>query len=48
MLQGDTVLIDWRLVKVDGLLLTERRVVERVLDEARRAVDTELAGGAGA
>lgn len=48
VLQGDTVLIDWRLVKVDGLLLTERRVVERVLDEARRAVDTELAGGAGA
>ena len=48
VLQGDTVLIDWRLVKVDGLLLTERRVVERVLDEARRAVDTELSGGAGA
>lgn len=48
VLQGDTVLIDWRLVKVDGLLLTERRVVERVLDEARRAVDTEMAGGAGA
>ncbi|GAF68228.1 unnamed protein product, partial [marine sediment metagenome] len=45
VLQGDAVRIDWRLVKVDGILLTERRVIERVLDEARRAVDAELGEG---
>jgi hypothetical protein len=44
VLQGDTVRIDWRLVKVDGLLLTEHKIVEWALDEARRAVDAELAG----
>ncbi|OJA75725.1 hypothetical protein BGV72_19355 [Burkholderia ubonensis] len=48
VLQGDAVRIDWRLVRVDGLLLTERRVIERVLSEARRAVDAELAGDADA
>ncbi|AOK52668.1 hypothetical protein DF107_01370 [Burkholderia stagnalis] len=48
VLQGDAVRIDWRLVKVDGLLLTERRVIERGFDAARRAVDSELAGDAGA
>ncbi|WP_321851757.1 hypothetical protein [Burkholderia diffusa] len=45
VLQGAAVRIDWRLVKVDGMLLTERRVIERVLEEARRAVDTELGEG---
>ncbi|CAG9217079.1 hypothetical protein WJ24_03605 [Burkholderia vietnamiensis] len=48
VLQDAVVRIDWRLVKVDGMLMTERRVIERVLDEARRAVDVELGGGAAA
>ena len=42
VLERGEVRIDWRLVKVDRILLTERRVIERVLDEARRAVDAEL------
>lgn len=48
VLQGDAVRIDWRLVKVDGFILTEHRIIERVLDEARRAVDAELADTGGA
>ncbi|WP_323118117.1 hypothetical protein [Burkholderia alba] len=44
VMQGDTVMIDWRLVHVDGLLLNERRVIERVLGMARTAVDRELLG----
>ncbi|WDD94298.1 hypothetical protein Bsp3421_004415 [Burkholderia sp. FERM BP-3421] len=44
VLQGDAVVIDWRLVHVDGLLLSERRVIERVFETARATVDRELLG----
>ncbi|AOJ68964.1 MULTISPECIES: hypothetical protein [Burkholderia] len=44
VLQGGTVMIDWRLVHIDGLLLSERRVIEQTLAVARSAVDRELLG----
>lgn len=44
VLQGGAVMIDWRLVHIDGLLLSERRVIERTLAVARSAVDRELLG----
>ncbi len=37
-------MIDWRLVHIDGLLLSERRVIEQTLAVARSAVDRELLG----
>ncbi|ACR29048.1 hypothetical protein [Burkholderia glumae] len=44
VLQGDAELIGWRLVHVDGVWLSERRVVDQVLALARAAVDRELGG----
>ncbi|AJK46181.1 hypothetical protein [Burkholderia plantarii] len=44
VLEGDAELIGWRLVHVDGVWLSERRVVDQVLALARAAVDRELGG----
>jgi hypothetical protein len=44
VLEGDAELIGWRLVHVDGVWLSERRIVDQVLALARAAVDRELGG----
>lgn len=46
VVQGDAVVIGWRLVHVDGVWLSERRVVDQVFALARAAVDRELRDGA--
>ncbi len=46
VLQGGKVVIGWRLVHLDGLILTEHRVFDQVRNMACEAVDRELAGTA--
>jgi hypothetical protein len=43
VLRAGTVIVDWRLVRIDSAWPTERAAASCALDAARSAVDSELA-----
>lgn len=47
VLKGDAVLLDWRLVHIDGFWPTEHAAAEAGFRAAREAIDVELLAAGG-